>query len=200
MSGLQFDISDKSSRATEADDDFSLWNVALQISGFQYRILAVEASESWPAWRLSTHCRQFAILMPFSELEGLLKSTEDRFEGSGSHSTELPFGLLVNVMEGTQPNNATAMNQTSSMVSGSSADVFRVTRREMVEFEVLLEEEGSHNGSACSSTIDLAAEAGPQFEVDCDLEVKQGSSPSELCPGEIILPNILPKTQKWWVG
>ena len=200
MSGLQFDISDISSRATEANDDFSLWNVALQISGFQYKILAVEASESWPAWRLSTHCRQFAILMPFSELEALLKSTEDRFEGFGSHSTELPFGLLVNVMEGPQPNNATAIDPTSSMVSGSSTDVFRVTRREMVEFEVLLEEEGSHDGSACSSTVDSAIKTRPQFEVDCDLEVEQGPSRSDTCPSEIIIPNILPRTQKWWVG
>ena len=200
MSGLQFDISDKSSRAMEANDDLSVRNVALQISGFQYRILAVEASESWPAWRLSTHCRQFAILMPIIEAEALLKSTEDRFEGSGSHSTELPFGLLVIVLEGPQPNNATAMDPSSSMVSASSADVFRVTRREMVEFEVLLEEGGSHDGSACSSTVESAAETGPQFEVDCSLEVEQGSSQSETCPSEMIIPNILPRTQKWWVG
>ena len=200
MCGLQFEISDTTGRATEADGDSSLWNVALQISGFQYRILAVEASKSWPAWRLSTHCRQFAILMPFSELEALLKSTEDRFKGSGSHSTELPFGLLVNLMEGPQPHNATEMDPTSPMVSDSSADVFRATRREMVELEVLLEEEESHDGSTCSSTVDLAAEAGPQVEVDCGIEVERGSSRSKMRPSEIVLPNILPKTQKWWVG
>ena len=197
MGGLQFEISDTTGRDT---DDSSVWNVALQISGFQYRILAVEASECWPAWRLSTHCGKFAILMPPIELEGLLNCTEDRFEGSGSHSTDLPYGLLVNMMEGPQPNHAIEMDPFSSMVRDSSADVFRVTRREMVEFEVLLEEEGSQDGSNCSSNVEVAAEARPKVEVDCDLEVERGSSRSENRPGEIVLPNILPKTQRWWVG
>ena len=197
MGGLHFEISDITGRDT---GDSSVWNVALQISGFQFRILAVEASEPWPAWRLSTHCGKFAILMPPVELEGLLNCTEDRFEGSGSHSTDLPYGLLVNVMEGPQPNHATEMDPASSMDRDSSGDVFHVTRREMVEFEVILEEEGSRDGSNRSSTVEVAAGTEPKVEVDCDLEFERGSSRSETHPSEIVVPYILPKTQKWWVG
>ena len=200
MGGLQFEIPHTTGRGAEADGDSSLWDVVLQVSGFRYRILAAEASESWPAWRLSTHCGNFAVLMPPSELEVLLKSTEDRFEGSGSHSTELPFGLLVNMIEEPQPKNASAIDPASSMVSNSKADVFHVARREMVEFEAIPDEEGSHDSEASSSTVEVAAEAGTPVEVDCDSEDEQGSSQLEIHPGEAILPDILPETQKWWVG
>ena len=199
MGGLHFEIPESTGRGAEADGDSSLWNVVLQVSGFKHRILAVEASESWPAWQLSTNCGKFAILMPPGELEALLKGTGDRFEGCGSHSTGLPFGLLVNMIEEPQPENALAMDPTSWTVRNSNADVFHVTRREMVELGAILDEEGSPDGAASGSTVEEAAEAGTQVEVDCDSEDERGSSQLAFYPGQVVLPDILPETQKWWV-
>ena len=200
MGGLRFEIPGTTGRGAEPDADLSLWNVVLHLSGFKYRILAVEASESWPTWRLSTHHRKFAILMPPSELELLFNDTEDRIEGSGSHSTELPFGLLVHITEEPQPGNAFAVDPASSLASNSDTDVFHVVRREMVELEVILDEEGSCDGAASGITVEEATEAGTQSEVNCDFEDERGSSQSGMHPGQLLLPDIFPERQKWWVG
>ena len=206
MAGLQFVIPGSTGRGAKTDRYSSLWNVVLEVSGFKFKILAVEASKSWPSWRLSTRSGKFAVLMPPSELAALFEATEDRFEGTGSLSTELPFGLLVNMIQGPRPKkvfggNVLGTGTASLMTSNPNADVFYVTRREMVEFEAIPDEEGSHDGAASSSTVEEAAEAETtDVEADGDLEDEPESSQAEMYPGEVVQTNIFPETQKWWVG
>lgn len=203
MAGLQFEIP---GTTAQTDRCSSLWNVVLDVSGSKFRILAVEASKSWPAWRLSTRFGKFAVLMPPSELEALLEATKDRCEESGSFSTELPFGLLVNVIEDPRHRNVvgkklSGTRTASSMISYPNADAFYVVRREMVEFEAIPDEDGSYESSTPSITVEGAAEAGTtHVDFDGDLGNQSESSQAEMHPKEVVLTNIFPETQQWWVS
>ncbi|MCJ1279352.1 hypothetical protein MMC21_007176 [Puttea exsequens] len=206
MGGLQFETLKPTGQIEEQNDrGSSLWNAVFHISGFKYSIIAVEASEPIPTWRSSSTHGKFAILMPPSELEALLKGFDDRVHGSGSLTAELPFGLLVNVIIEPKPYKLSMIDYESPGIEDSDAGFFHVARREMVEFEVVLDGE-DFNSAGASSGVEIDAEtvsdSRTEDEVSREQEDEQELSLSQpgISAGKIISPKILPRTQKWWIG
>jgi len=110
------------------------WNVVLAIGGWKYTIVKFEASQSMPLSRSSVNTGRFAVVMPPSEMRALIEDVEDRVDGSGSYTQELPFGLLVRVLE-----------RPSCIVEDGTEDggdgIIYTARREMVEFKFFCESE-----------------------------------------------------------
>ncbi|KIX03171.1 uncharacterized protein Z518_06722 [Rhinocladiella mackenziei CBS 650.93] len=180
MGGLEFEIDDM-------DRNTCPWNVVLSVAGYKYRILEVEASQDLVEWRRSGNTGKFAILMPQIELKALLEDVEYRVNGLGSHTSALPFGLLVSV-----PSESETRNVDSKRLStNSTEDVLHVCRREMVEFEILLDDED-----------DSAMELDAVFEGEEDNEMGETASSADgiSTNDHLVEVKVVSETQKWWVG
>ena len=127
--------------------------------------------------------------MPQSEMRALVGEVEDRVEGSGSYTTELPFGVLVNVLE-----------RPSGVIQEVDEDVEKdtifVARREMVEFEVVLEGDEEEQMGLESDGEDLL-----QGSMASEVKSLSPHKPKAEGHGNVLVEaKLLPATQKWFVG
>jgi hypothetical protein len=162
-----------------AGTSVSPWSVVLRIAQYKYRLAEVEASAAMPGWRSSFVTGKFAVLMSESELKMLLENVEERVDGSGSHSTGLPFGVLANVLESPV---------LQEECSGKAEDgISYVLRREMVEFEIVLDDDEAHEESSNAAGDEADAESSTlDSEGESMLTVE-----AQVFGG---------RTRKWWVG
>jgi hypothetical protein len=194
MEGITFEVRAEQGLETDASSTgenggSSLSDVVLAVAGCNYRISKVEASEAIPSSRSSVGIGTFAILMPPSEMQALVQEVDDRVEYSGSPTTELPFGVLVNVLE-----------RPSCVVEELDGDVEKdtifVARREMVEFELLLEDEDEEQ-SEPEPEPDREGLLGAPMSSELGVQESKGEVRGNV---SLVETKILPATQKWFVG
>jgi hypothetical protein len=194
MEGIAFEVPaeqglENDASLTGKNEGSSLSDVVLALAGRNYKISKVKSSEAIPSSRSSVGTGTFAILMPQSEMQALFQEVEDEMEDGDSHTTELPFGVLVNVLE--RPSCLV-----EELDRDGEKDTIFVARREMVELEPLLEdveEEQSEPESDCEGLLEetMSSVAGT-------LDVYE---PKEEGRGYVLVEaKIVPVTQKWFVG
>lgn len=196
MEGIIFEIHseqglENDASSTGRDAACSLSDVMLAVAGWNYRISKAEASEAVPSCRSSVSIGTFAILMPQSEMRALVEEVEDRVEGSGSYTTELPFGVLVNVLE-----------RPPGVIQEADEDVEKdtifVTRREMVEFEVVLEGDEEEQMGRESGGEDLLQ--GTMTSETKPLSLHEPKTEGNGNSNIVVEAKVLPGKQKWFVG
>lgn len=163
----------------------SPWNVVLRISDYNYRLTDAKATAPMPGWRSSFRTGNFAVLMPESELRMLLENAKDRVDGSGSHSTHQPFGLLVNILD--------SPVLQSENYREAEHDVCYVLRRETVEFETVFDHDKNNDASEANGQSSDAE--GDKEDAESLVLVSEGEA-MLFVDGQVFER----KTRKWWVG
>ena len=194
-----------SSRQVTSERPLLPWDVTLEIAEHRYRIIDMRASKATPEWRCSIDMADFAILMPASELAELLDAEKIKAhlsgEGIDNSASEMPFGLLVGVLELGDYRGPAEQASCGRQIWG----VIQVVRREMVELQLVFDdtEEAVPTMSGSDYNDEHRTEIGVLIQSPDDLnsDYEEGEDDSEDNDRQVLIEGrIISKEQKWWVG